>query len=108
MGKKLDLIPPGNILLEDFMKPLKITSYKLSKDLKVQQTAITQIIKGQRRISVNMALRLSKYFCNSAQFWLNLQNHYDLELEMGKKESIIRGIIPYKRPMENMPAHASI
>ena len=108
MGKKLDSIPPGTILYEEFMEPLGITAYKLSKDLKVQQTAIAQIIKGHRRISVDMALRLSKYFCNSAQFWLNLQIYYDLELETGKKESLIREIIPHKRHMESVSAHASI
>jgi addiction module HigA family antidote len=97
MKKKLDLIPPGTILLEEFMEPLGITAYKLSKELKVQQTAIGQIIKGLRRISVDMALRLSRYFGNTAQFWLNLQNHYDLELETGKKEKLIREIVPYAK-----------
>jgi addiction module HigA family antidote len=86
MKKKLDLIPPGTILQEEFMEPLGITAYKLSKNLKIQQTAISQIVKGSRRISVDMALRLSIYFGNSAQFWLNLQNHYDLESELEKKE----------------------
>ena len=108
MKKKLDLIAPGVILHEEFMQPLGITAYKLSKDLKIQQTAIAQIIKGHRRISVDMALRLSRYFGNSAQFWLNLQNYYDLEVETEKKESLIREIIPYKRPMESISAHASI
>ncbi|MCL2721127.1 MAG: HigA family addiction module antitoxin, partial [Treponema sp.] len=76
MKKKLDLIPPGTILLEEFMEPLGITAYKLSKEIKIQQTAISQIIKGNRRITVDMSLRLSRYFGNSAQFWLNLQNNY--------------------------------
>ena len=93
--KKLDLIPPGTILYEEFMEPLKITAYKLSKEIKVQQTAISQIIKGSRRITVDMALRLSRYFGNSAQFWLNLQNYYDLELEQERKDILIREIIPY-------------
>ena len=95
MEMKLDSISPGTMLLEEFMEPLGITAYKLSKELKIQQTAIGQIIKGRRRITVDMALRLSRFFGNSAQFWLNLQNHYDLELEAGKRESIIREIIPY-------------
>ena len=97
MEKKLDLTPPGTILYEEFMEPLGITAYKLSKELKVQQTAIGQIIKGHRRITVDMALRLSRYFGNSAQFWLNLQNYYDLGLEAGKKDSLIREIIPYTK-----------
>ena len=95
MIKKLDLIKPGNILLEEFMKPLGITAYKLSKEIKVQQTAVSQIIKGNRRITAGMALRLSRYFGNSAQFWLNLQNFYDLESEMEKKEYLFKEIIPY-------------
>ena len=97
MGQKLDLIPPGTILYQEFMEPLGISAYKLSKVLGVQQNAIGQIIKGHRRITVNMALRLSKFFSNSAQFWLNLQNYYDIELETGKKEALIREILPLQR-----------
>ena len=100
MKKKLDLIPPGNILQEEFLEPLGITAYKLSKEIKVQQTAVSQIIKGSRRITVDMALRLSRYFGNSAQFWLNLQNYYDLESEMEKKEYIIKEIVPYSEIAE--------
>ena len=94
MKRKLELILPGTILYDEFMEPLGITAYKLSKELKVQQTAISQIIKGKRRITVDMALRLSRFFCTSAQFWLNLQNHYDIELVAEKKETLIREIIP--------------
>ena len=96
MKKKLDLILPGTILLEEFMEPLGITAYKLSKEIKVQQTAVSQIIKGRRRITVDMALRLSRYFGNSAQFWLNLQNYYDIETEMEEKEYLFKDIIPYQ------------
>jgi len=95
MKKKLDSIPPGTILQDEFMKPLGITAYRLSKEIKVQQTAISQIINGSRRITANMALRLSRYFGNSTQFWLNLQNHYDLESEMEKREYLIKEIVPY-------------
>ena len=97
MRQKLDLIPPGIILYEEFMEPLEITAYKLSKELKVQQTAISQIIKGHRRITVDMALRLSRFFGNAAQFWLNLQNYYDIELVTEQKEALIKEIIPYKK-----------
>jgi len=92
MKKKLDLIKPGTILQEEFMEPLGVTAYKLSKEIKIQQTAISQIIKGSRRITVDMALRFSKYFGNSAQFWLNLQNFYDIELELEKKNFIYKEI----------------
>jgi len=100
MRKKLNLIRPGTILQEEFMEPLGITAYKLSKEIKVQQTAVSQIIKGNRRITVDMALRLSRYFGNSAQFWLNLQNYYDLELEMEKKEYLLKEIIPRSQVAE--------
>jgi addiction module HigA family antidote len=95
MKKKLDLISPGTILYEEFMEPLGITSYRLSKEIKVQQTAVSHIINGSRKITVNMALRLSRYFGNSAQFWLNLQNHYDLESEIEKKEYLFNEIVPH-------------
>ena len=95
MGQKLDLIPPGTILYQEFMEPLGITAYKLSKVLGVQQTAIGQIIKGHRRITVNMALRLSKFFGNSAQFWLNLQNYYDIEMETERNKMLTSEITPY-------------
>jgi addiction module HigA family antidote len=107
MKKKLDLIPPGIILQGEFMEPLGITAYKLSKELKIQQTAISQIIKGSRRISIDMALRLSRYFGNSAQFWLNLQNHYDLESELEKKEYVFKEIIPYDKVAEKAIAYAA-
>ena len=105
MKKKLDLIPPGTILKKEFMEPLGITSYRLSKEINVQQTAVSQIIKGSRRITVDMALRLSRFFGNSAQFWLNLQNYYDLESEMDKKKSIIKEIVPYCQVVENTAAY---
>jgi len=95
MKKKLDFIQPGIILKKEFMEPLGITTYRLSKEIKVQQTAVSQIINGSRRITVDMALRLSRYFGNSAQFWLNLQNHYDLETAMEKNEYLIKEIVPY-------------
>ena len=106
MKKKLDLIPPGTILQEEFMEPLGITAYKLSKNIKVPQTAVSQIIRGSRRISVDMALRLSAYFGNSAQFWLNLQNYYDLESEAEKKEYIMSEIIPYNQVAEKTASYA--
>jgi len=81
MGK-LDNIHPGEILKEEFMVPLEITAYRLSKDLGIPQTRISEILKGRRRISADTALRLSRYFGNSAKFWLGLQDDYDLEEEL--------------------------
>ena len=81
--KKLPNIHPGEILLEEFLKPLNITAYRLSKDIGIPQTRTSEIIKGNRSITADTALRLSCYFGNSAKFWLGLQNDYDLE--EGKK-----------------------
>ena len=77
--KKLPNIHPGEILLEEFLNPLEISQYRLAKDLKIPQTRISQIVKGNRRITADTALRLSKYFGTSAKFWLGLQDDYDLE-----------------------------
>jgi addiction module HigA family antidote len=106
--KKLEIIPPGTILREEFMEPMGITAYKLSKEIKIQQTAISQIIKGSRRITAEMALRLSRFFGNSAQFWLNLQNNYDLELASEEKEYLIKEITPYSYVAEKAAVYASI
>jgi len=84
--KKLPNIHPGEVLLEEFLKPLEITAYRLSKDIDIPQTRISQILKGKRRITADTALRLSSYFGNSAKFWLGLQNDYDLEDERAKGE----------------------
>ncbi|MCX6146627.1 MAG: HigA family addiction module antitoxin [Candidatus Kapabacteria bacterium] len=79
--QKLNNISPGEILLEEFLIPMNLTQYKLSKDLNIPQTRISEIIKGKRRITADTALRLSHYFGNSAKFWLGLQNDFDLENE---------------------------
>lgn len=76
---KISNIHPGEILLEEFLKPMGISAYKLSKDVGVPQTRTSQIIKGKRRITADTALRLSKYFGTSVKFWLGLQNDYDIE-----------------------------
>ncbi len=77
--EKLSNIHPGEILLHEFLEPLEISAYRLSKDLLIPQTRISQIIKGNRRITADTALRLSKYFGNSAKFWLGMQDDYDIE-----------------------------
>ena len=90
--KKLPNIHPGEILLEEFLKPMEITAYRLAKDIDIPQTRLSQIIKGQRRITADTALRLSSYFGNSAKFWLGLQNDYDLEEEKRKGEETLTRI----------------
>ncbi len=89
---KLPNIHPGEILLEEFLLPLEITAYRLSKDIEIPQTRISQIIKGQRRITADTALRLSSYFNNSAKFWLGLQNDFDIEAERDKKLDTFKSI----------------
>src|SRR6185295_15691497 len=79
--KKLKNIHPGEILLEEFLIPLGITAYRLSKGISIPQTRISEIIRGNRRITADTALRLSKFFGNSAKFWLGLQDDFDIEEE---------------------------
>ena len=90
--EKLANIHPGEVLNLEFLEPLNITAYRLSKDLNIPQTRISEIIKGNRRITADTALRLSKYFGNSAKFWLGLQNDYDIEEERIQKEKELNDI----------------
>jgi len=85
-------IRPGEVLLEEFLVPLKISGYKLSKDLSISQTRIYKMLKGNGCITADTALRLSKYFGNSPRFWLTLQNDYDLEEERMAKKEILKMI----------------
>ena len=79
--KKLPLIHPGKILLEEFLEPMNISQYRLAKDITVPPRRINEIVKGKRGISADTALRLSRYFGTSPQFWMNLQDHYELEVQ---------------------------
>ena len=91
---KLKNIHPGEILFEEFLIPLNISAYKLSKDLDIPQTRVSEILKGNRRITADTALRLSKYFSNSAKFWLGLQDDFDIEAESTLKGTILKSIKP--------------
>lgn len=84
---KLKNIHPGEILLEEFLLPLHISAYKLAKDIEIPQTRISEIVKGNRRITADTALRLSKYFGNSPKFWLGLQADFDIEEETNTKST---------------------
>ena len=80
--KEIDRLPnihPGEVLIEEFLKPFGISAYKLAMDTRVPQTRISEIIHGKRRITADTAIRLSKYFGTSAEFWIGLQTDYDLE-----------------------------
>jgi addiction module HigA family antidote len=95
--KKLKNIHPGEILLEEFLVPLEITAYRLSKEISIPQTRISEIIKGNRRITADTALRLSKFFGNSAKFWLGLQDDFDIEDETKNKQKDLMSIKQYDR-----------
>jgi addiction module HigA family antidote len=90
--RKLKNIHPGEILQEEFLVPLEISAYKLSKDLGIPQTRVSAILKGNRRITADTALRLSKYFGNSAKFWLGLQDDFDIEEERNQKKAELSAI----------------
>lgn len=90
---KLKNIAPGEVLLEEFLIPLGISQYRLSKEIGVPQTRISQIIKANRRISADTAIRLSAYFGNSPKFWLGLQSDFDIENEMNESREEINKII---------------
>ena len=78
-SKLLSHITPGEILEEEFLKPMAITQYRLAKDIGVPPRRVNEIVKGHRAITADTALRLGRYFRMSPEFWLNLQSHYDLE-----------------------------
>ncbi|MCK9399415.1 MAG: HigA family addiction module antitoxin [Bacteroidales bacterium] len=94
--EKLNNIHPGEILLEEFLIPLNISAYKLSKDINIPQTRVSEILKGRRRITADTALRLSNYFGNSAKFWLGLQNDFDIEEEIHLKKDEFKVIKKHK------------
>lgn len=85
-------ITPGEILKEEFLIPMNISAYRLSKDTHMPATRISEIIKGRRKITADTALRLSAYFGNSADFWLGIQDEYDLRCERKKIEKELKAI----------------
>jgi len=87
--KRIMPIHPGEILLEEFLEPLKISQYRLAKDISVPARRINEIVHGKRSVTADTALRLSRYFGLSDRFWLNLQARYDLELEKDKLQGRI-------------------
>lgn len=90
--ERLKNINPGEVLLEEFLIPMNISQYRLSKDLDIPQTRVSEIIKGNRRITADTAVRLSAYFGNSAKFWLGLQDDYDIENELHEKSIEVQRI----------------
>jgi antitoxin HigA-1 len=94
--KKLRNIHPGEVLQEEFLIPLGLSAYKLSKDIGIPQTRVSEILKRNRRVTADTALRLSKYFGNTAKFWLGLQDDFDIEEEQQIKSKEIDLIEHYQ------------
>jgi len=106
--ERLENIHPGEILQEEFLSPLGLTSYRLAKSIGVQQTRIEQILDGKRSITADTALRLGRYFQVTPQFWLNLQQMYDIEEE--QNNTVRRRVYERIRPYDAHPLnkeHAS-
>ncbi|MDY0198016.1 MAG: HigA family addiction module antitoxin [Tenuifilaceae bacterium] len=101
--ERLENVHPGEILNEEFLVPMNISAYRLSKDTEIPQSRISQIIKGNRSITADTALRISNYFGTSAKFWLGLQDDYDIEKESKEKKEILNRI---RRIRKNAPQHA--
>lgn len=97
MDEKFELPKIGDILVEEFLEPLEITPYRLAKDLGVSTSSILDLVHNKRKISVEMALRLSKYFGTSSKFWLNMQNELDLRETREKLENDLDKIPSYEK-----------
>ena len=93
-GTTLGPVPPGEILKEEFLDPFGLSSYALAKELNVPTNRITAIVNGERAITADTALRLSRYFGTTPDFWMNLQTHYDLELTSRKEAARIEREVP--------------
>jgi addiction module HigA family antidote len=93
---ELSPVYPGEVLMEDFLVPLGVSQHKVAVAIGVPPRRINEIVHGQRRISADTALRLARYFGTTAQFWINLQSHYDLEMERDR----IAGELERIRPLQ--------
>jgi addiction module HigA family antidote len=85
---------PGEILMEEFLKPLAVSQYRLAKEIGVPARRINEIVHGERRINADTALRLARFFGTSERFWINLQSRYDLEVERDRLGDALDGIRP--------------
>ncbi len=96
MKKQFAPIHPGEVLLEDFLKPMHLSQAKLANGLQVQARKINEIVRGKRPITADLALRLAQFFGTSGEVWMNLQTHYDLEMAKDRlQENLSKEIIPY-------------
>jgi len=101
MSKRFSPVHPGEILLEEFLRPMGVSQYRLAKDISVPPRRINEIVHGKRSITADTALRLSRYFGLSDRFWLNLQAHYDIEVEKdrlaGRLDVEVKALAPGQR-----------
>lgn len=96
VSTKLDPILPGEVLMEEFIEPLGLTQNRVAIAIGVPPRRINEIVHGKRRITADTALRLGRYFGTTAQFWINLQTHHDLEVERDSLEDVLDSIQPVK------------
>ena len=108
MGTKLTPITPGDVLLEEFLKPMNITQNQLAKDINVPANRISQIIHGKREITADTALRLGKYFGIEPEFWLNLQVRYNMKIAKSKVGKIIEKEVKYHFTQARSHKHAAV
>lgn len=104
--QSLPPIHPGEVLLEEFLKPLGISQYQLAKDISVPARRINEIVHGKRAISADTALRLARYFSLSERFWLNLQARYDLEVEKDRLSQRLEAEVKVHAAVSNAPRPA--
>lgn len=97
MKRDMPPVHPGEILFEDFLKPMGITQYRLAKSIGVSQRRIGEIISGRRAITADTALRLARFFGTDAQTWMNLQAHYDLEVALEKLADKLDCVVIYRQ-----------
>ena len=104
---KFPPVHPGEVLKEEFLSPYEITQYRLAKDIDVPPRRINEIVHGKRSLTPDTALRLSRYFGTTAQFWLNLQTHYDLEVAADRSLDMIEHRVKRFEPARRMEKAAA-
>lgn len=104
MSQSLAPVHPGEILQEEFMKPLAITQYRLAKETNVPPRRINEIVRGQRAVTADTALRLGKFFGTSEMFWLNLQARYDLDVQRQKLGATLAAVRPLAQAARSVPS----
>ncbi len=103
---RLPAVHPGEVLLEDFMKPLGITQYRLAKDIGVSSLRVSQIVRGKRSITADTAMRLARYFGTSAGIWMRIQARYDLEVAQAEDAGKIAKEVKLRSPASGAHTHA--